>query len=788
MSELTCPNDDTILLEDLDYDFPLPKFMKTPTDELFQKEIDERNEWASYVNSNFPDLGTTLKTILEKIESENPGVTMGWLGGSRAWEYNFESKQDLDPISKASIVAGNYDMFIIYNDFQTLNDDYSKLSNKLKTVLLPSLNDNKKRQNIMFELISDRRPRKKLVDSKYVLNTMLDRCTISNCYSFLIMLSDKGYEDKGYEDKGYEDKLLVYIEMGLNNYVNIPDFKNKFINNDFILNPDGLYILSSLILYNRRDKGINVDYYRQQLLNRYLLENMKPTDNEETLQRKRITVLEQTLDPNDRLNNIIKRQIMSQYFKTHFNNLFKTHFNDTRTDMFEHYIYEVLNELRPYIYSYIIYTSDMLKKLYPKILKTKTKPPPIMQKKYQLFLAGGDAIQRYLNLSSTDDHFLLKRIKTNDFDVKLLYVDDIINEQSITNKDSTPKETTFYNKLIEHVEKCMILYTTHLEQSCYIDDKATYDIISNDKYTLKIPKLQLMNDIPHDVTAAKTQNLFRLRLIKKSDAFPVDLYTIDLRIPFKIVNQENNIIHGDNIDIPLFDFVLQKVEALPSTYFDSVGPLNFPIASKKYILSDLRNTYENEESAQQRSFNQKTEKDFNRYENIHSYRYVNDCVFYVNPTFFEDKIIQRIKKLIYEANNYNSYSVDNPDVYAALFSYTKTKMNRCGYDRSKLSFNIEKLKQSYETLPKSHKGKKTKWNSYLYDNSISNTTVTKSDSVGGKNDQDRSLSYGKKIASYLKSRDEAFFKKYSKDPKKFLNNIDELTLNTYLYDFILQDK
>ena len=819
MNANTCNDDtnytcdiNTEIVEEITEDV-YPPLMTAPDFKLFKEAIIQRQNWAQFVNDTFPNISDKLNGILQRLQPpENNNDVIFWLGGSRAWEHNFKNTNGLDEMEKSAISAGNYDIFMLYNDWQTLVDDYDKLFDKLDNLVKTyniQMQTNKSHgtsNDIRLKLIQMRKPTfDKNGDSKF-----LDMCTISHCYSFFIEVSyyqnassseQNDRHRKPRQKSIYVDKLLVYIEMGLNKIgsmnMNIPYFRNTYINN-CVLNENGLYLMSSMLSNDRKDKGFNVDSYRTRLIQNFI------TNRDGT----NLTNLKSELIP----------LINQEYIKTNFiKELFKP--NNT----FGEYTYFIISTLRSHIYSYIIHANKLLIHA-NKNSKFGTLCGP--------FLAGGDAILRYLPLNQIYSNYNF--IKTNDIDVKLLY----------SNKNKL-------QCLKEYIMNCMIFYTKHLESTFYIDDEM-YNIendFQSDKIELKLHKLHKLHVNSTTPNNKAHNNLFRLRLIESSDEFPVDLFTIDLRLPYKVF-EGTKLVHTDVHDIPVFDFVLQHQESINCTDINvnKIGGFGFPIASKDYILKDFNQTYTTLPLAQARASGEKQPKDMERYDGMRFGERTNDWIYDVEPSLYRT-IVHSINQSNPNNNSpENTYDNSSIKQYRILFKYRKRTKSRC-YLKHKLPYGHKKLKALYDEYANKQSKKSTcnlvaderNWNSFILDDEQNNSNTSMLDvsstqpsrdheDTGDNNEvevgdwpshvvippQDKRKNwnvevrkpkerptkiprfeawtggktrfkltdYGKDIATYLKQRDRQFYKKYLKDPKSFKNNANELKLDIYLHDFM----
>ena len=180
----------------------------------------------------------------------------------------------------------------------------------------------------------------------------------------------------------------------------------------------------------------------------------------------------------------------------------------------------------------------------------------------KLFIAGGDAMRRY----SYDIAF------SKDIDTKLYIANLYANKNAL-------QQQTKKKKIVEIITRHIVKLKFYLErnlQHMFVSNnlKHTYN---GKSYTA------------HIIHQAKTgSHQLRTREIRKSDIFPVDLYSIDFRI--KLIVEGKTYNH----DISILDVVLQDNEG------DNYDVNNFvnadvPYASLDFLMKDFLYTYYEDE-------------------------------------------------------------------------------------------------------------------------------------------------------------------------------------------------
>jgi hypothetical protein len=117
---------------------------------------------------------------------------------------------------------------------------------------------------------------------------------------------------------------------------------------------------------------------------------------------------------------------------------------------------------------------------------------------------------------------------------------------------------------------------------------------------------------------------FRLRYIKKNSSFPIDLFSLDYRTKIEI--EYRAAIINMNIDIPFLDIAVIINRNIKTKYYknevvDIEKSRVVPVATLDFLLADLEKTYTTPNLAAARYWNDKNNKDINRYRILQNVKY-----------------------------------------------------------------------------------------------------------------------------------------------------------------------
>ena len=616
------------------------KYLDYTDDQFYNEFIQERSLFSDFVNGNFErDIDIFINDISDYINNKYSDNAILWVGGSRSWYqainyyYNTSEKFNLE---KISIIPGNFDVFLISNDFDILKNimcyiytNFVLLVNKFKDEYKNSYVFTYNKRNIID--MYDRKTKER----KCFIQQPEEICTLFKCQSiFLSLKSVKRSKRKIQQDKDIDTqdresqdidvqmdetnaltepneiiemettnvtrddmdidinkisdlneplfpdeisvisendnifiknyKLLMYIESGYIPNININEMKKLLLfksENNFkryyFLNPNGIFLFSEFIKNARKEKGLNVDMYRKNMIRRIISQT-------ENLSLSKIykyvldmflfifpddSVFEQKINKHNYIKSLITSIINSDAIET---------VNDNIGKLF-------ISKIRPYINSFLIaFSRDLEKEFGDQVF---------------MCVVGGDALRRYqYNIT-----------ETSDIDTKVF-----VNSKFIKNKKNKLKLVDFIISRLSH----FTIYLEMIKTQMIKNDLSTIGEKENIKY-----KFNLLQNIAQ----------FRLRYID-STLFPVDLFSIDFRT--FLYAQYQNINYTIPIDISFLDIVIHNNEEQLSENFVINQQNPVPIASIEYIMHDMKKTYNNKNMASGRFWSGKISKDKIRYEKL----------------------------------------------------------------------------------------------------------------------------------------------------------------------------
>jgi len=232
----------------------------------------------------------------------------------------------------------------------------------------------------------------------------------------------------------------------------------------------------------------------------------------------------------------------------------------------------------------------------------------------KLFISGGDAMRRYnYNIAFTSD-----------IDTKL-HIKDLSNDNK---KD-----------IIDIIILHIVNLRNYLEENKM---KIFQELITEENnglnvFTFKSNNYNIGINILLEPEERNEYQQFRTREIKKNDLFPVDLYSLDFRYTIHLhKDKSKKIIYNHQLSI--LDVVIIDTKKYKDEDIEEIN--NITYASKKFLLEDIENTYNNELMALARISNNKSEKDIYRYKELKLITTPNDDY---NKSI--NKIIEELDKI-----------------------------------------------------------------------------------------------------------------------------------------------
>jgi len=592
----------------------LPLYMRTMPEEFYMEFMKERKGVSNFVETHFrTEFDTILKMVQAYISQNYQNKVIMWVGGSRSWNaaYNcWYGNITLSEIEKNSIVPGNYDIFLLSNDPQAhqsvlclltnLLENYISVFNQSKLESDYSLT--KKFGNIKLSAkkdISLSSPVERYTNKECYINYPKDKgtCTLFPCQSIQLLIRSKSTGAKKRKSKAIQSeevnlfresvsliesgelpqivkpKLLFYCESFVIPGMDINLFRKNLVfsscgTTDFqinYLNPKGLLFFSEFIKTPRREKGLNVDAFRKNLLVRTITATESPFIAYKMVLEEYLRLFESTT----LLDKYLVGDLIQEMLK---------HAGIDMTTLIQT---EFVKLMRPYVNSFLAVFSD-------EITKTFKKPKSMF-----LMLVGGDAMRRYdLNITNTSD-----------FDTKFFVDPDYLQPAKITTRTAQEKLTK-HKKLQRFVVEQMSQFVTFL--------------IGNKDKILTTQDIKLVNLADFNATYNFFSGglQFRLRLIDKNPDLPVELYSVDFRTEVQCQFVINGKVYRlpISIDIPFLDIVITSNAGIErSTAIGESVSRVIPVASLDYILSDFEKTYTTPSLAASRYWNSKKQKDEYRY-------------------------------------------------------------------------------------------------------------------------------------------------------------------------------
>jgi hypothetical protein len=569
-----------------------PKYLWT--DDPLRDKMQERANFADFVFKNALDdliirqlFGRTLEEDMKDIPN-----FIHWIGGSQAWRmwynrHNIDARR-LTNIEKSSVTAGNFDVFFACNDrknCQLLIQNLFMMTMKLKN----ELQILKLGYSLTVEVYGaaqvETLNKKTLDDFRPVTQTL-------DAPAFSIMAILKGSN----KSMPFHDKLLLYCEVAHLQDVNLHQFSKYYLmTNDGdlsslvtlgrvnTLNDIGLLTMSLWITQPRITKGFDIDKIRQDLFFKTMKESQKAWL--EDAHKLYVEIFKNTKCYLSYVTDRITLDIMRATPEV--------------DEIINTFHVDIVERLRPSINAFIEETSKTLK-----------------QSNAHMFIVGGDAIKRY-----TDS-----REVTNDIDTKVCIKKGMRENNIQKIKD-----------IIEHDISKLTVYLVQ-NKNRLLEGVKGQNINVRTSYTDIKSKVSIypLIDSPQ----------FRVRVIKQSEAFPVNLFSIDYRakIKYSFPYQQATI----NYDIPILDVVIQKVDSIEDHFIEKAGTI--PVASLGFLLKDLETTYEDKLNALRRISRNKQKKNSDRYISLRVAKQVSIST----PKYLED-----LNKVDESYKSYNRAIVNN---------------------------------------------------------------------------------------------------------------------------------
>lgn len=576
-----------------------PQLLMEGTHEKLQISIDKYKKinevfinYQAIINEKYELLKSYIyDKYLNKYRDDNKITYDYCIGGSKAWykllEEHYLTEGLMSDYEKSAIHNTSFDLHtyinVIIKEITYINiikELEEEIKNKIIEINSPSPSPSPSQPpSIIFKFAK------------------IDLDNNSTVFKIVFTCEEKEYElvniylyntNKIKPDTDKIDLIDLKVKEDTENYLNIY----------------GLYIYNYISKNSRKPIKNDYDIYkvREEIYEKYILNAISDKIILNNKLNNKLNILYGILYYYKR--NFKNYTLYDKYF---IKNINKKIFNETENlKIFENILkYYFIERFRPYI-NYTI----------------KSINSDLNSRGLSLFAVGGDCCRRYKNNLS----------KTEDIDAKLYLNEDKFEEvqKIIVRKLNELVAYLIVNKdtIINKDELIIYLNSKDYDKDyIQIDDNnnlvfSYYDIDKQLKYELTY----YLND--------PTSTFFKFRHIFRSK-FPVDLYASDFQIKcksliYKIDENRNlgKILHQDNeltFDMAYLDISVDIIKDI-STSEDSskiirINPNeilsnNLPIARLLFLITDLINTYNNDESSIMRLINGKNKKDYLRFLNL----------------------------------------------------------------------------------------------------------------------------------------------------------------------------
>ena len=583
-----------------------PQLLGSGTHAKLQNSINKYN----IINQIFRTYNTQIYSIYDifkrliYVDCIQPLQTNGTIlnfdfciGGSFIWNSVFKSYYDSDIMSEYEKSAIHNTYVDLYN-YVTFNNkrDFNLFITRLNDIIYQKIEELKLEPVLITNNLNNILYNKIDLDNSSIfkINLIFNyqgtpiNCELLNIYLYNINRID-AIEDDDNDDYDGDDEKIVDLKY-------LKDENNN-------LNIYGLYIFNYISKKSRKPIKNDYDIYnvREQIFDKYiLLDQRLDTIEFEFIDKTKLKILYYLL--HNYKHSFKSKKLFDKYF---IKNIKKKIFNETENiKIFENILrYYLIEKFRPYINFIILLINDDLE---------KARLP-------RLFAVGGDCCRRYKNDLS----------KTEDIDTKL-YLD---------NKSQLPQVENIIvrrvNQLIAFfiVNKDIIInipdLLTYLSEKGYDQDYISIDVDGNLIFTYCDADKRIQHELTYYLSDDKS-TFFRFRH-SFSSVFPVDLYASDFQIKnkYKIYKVNDNleiekILYEDNeitFDMAYLDVSVDIIKDVPNIIRLDPEPNhvlsnNLPIGRLLFLIADLINTYNNDESSIMRLMNGKNKKDYTRFLNL----------------------------------------------------------------------------------------------------------------------------------------------------------------------------
>ena len=584
-----------------------PQLLGSGTHAKLQQSIDKYN----IINQIFTRYNTQIYSIYDVfkkliyVDCIQPLQVSGTIlnfdfctGGSFVWNSVFKSYYDRTDIMSEYEKSAIHNTYIDLYNYVTFNNkrDFNLFISRLNDMIYQKVEELKIEHVLIANNLNNIQYNKIDLDNSTIFKIYLIfnnqgtliNCELLNIYLYNINHIDAIEDDDNDDYDGVDQKIvdLKYLKDENNN-----------------LNIYGLYIFNYISKTSRKPVRNDYDIYnvREQIFDKYILLDQRLDYVEfEFIDKTKLKILYYLL--NYYKHTFKSKKLFDKYF---IKNIKKKIFNETENiKIFENILrYYLIEKFRPYINFIILLINDDL---------VRARLP-------RLFAVGGDCCRRYKNDLS----------KTEDIDTKL-YLDD---KSQLSQVESIIVKRV--NQLIAFfiVNKDTIINMSellgYLSSNGYDQDYISIDPSGNLIFTYCDADKRIQHELTYYLSDEKS-TFFRFRH-SFSSVFPVDLYASDFQIKnkYKIYKVNDNFeiertLYEDNeitFDMAYLDVSVDIIKDVPNIIRLDPEPNhvlsnNLPIGRLLFLIIDLINTYNNDESSIMRLMNGKNKKDYTRFLNL----------------------------------------------------------------------------------------------------------------------------------------------------------------------------
>jgi hypothetical protein len=354
---------------------------------------------------------------------------------------------------------------------------------------------------------------------------------------------------------------------------------------------EGLYILNKIMIHTIFIPKTSYNPYK---IRNYIFEKFIFSDNDPRLILKfeKAWFFAELFEKTFKNFNIIKDFVYDEIKR----NIMSVHpdLNRLKTEIEN----DIIEQLRPYINKTILNINNELNELFfymddknQTIIKRNTSDDKITG----AFILGGDAIRRYKYDATI----------TKDIDAKL-YI-PIMIPFGKNDKINTNSAYLNENKIFKCITNNLIKLLAYLENN----KKTIFEPLIKNKshYEFEDDRNKITIDINYITEDPNIVN-FKFRKIGEPK-FPADLHSIDYKCVFNVKYGKNELVIP--MTVAFIDIVIKQ---LGNNYFKIFSVFdednNLPIASLEFLLSDLLNTYNQDDLSLLRFYAGKSDKDYDR--------------------------------------------------------------------------------------------------------------------------------------------------------------------------------